>query len=283
VSRARTTSAAIAAALLGACASSSRSAPTKPADASAGDPPIPSQCEAAVERASKLGVLLVQESLLADWAGDTARAAGLAGAEHLVAAITTRDSRGWVIHFVRRYQGDLTEPFQVTFVRPEATAASIVRFDPPRPLDPETSFLLQVRETATDEGVRPCGHRYTVLMLPGEVADEEGWLVYLIAIPERDGWVFGGQVRHVVNGDARYVLTTEPLTRGCAVMPEATPRPRMGNGTRPCPSEVDVWQSTLHRKPFEIDTEVGLWEVNGPRIRFLRPPRVYQKAAPRPG
>ncbi|MFO0585093.1 MAG: hypothetical protein U0229_22680 [Anaeromyxobacter sp.] len=256
------------AALLAACATAG---PATPDVSGLAGQVWPEACREPVRRAVAAGRQLALQDVLQRWAIATVVRSGLPTKE-LVASIVTHDTRGWVVHQVKRdAQGVPSEAYRVAFDRMAPDAARLTVVAPPGTLDGETAFLFEIHERATARAVRACSQDYAVAILPGSAVGEEDWQVYLLARGEEDEWMLGGHVLRTVVPDGRYVVEDKALSTRCLTL-----RPTSGlsyvKEPAACPREIHVYAALLHKRGLIVDDLAGRWRIEADKVEFLAAP-----------
>ena len=169
------------------------------------------------------------------------------------------------------------EPTRIAYeirIKPDA-APEFAAFDPPKPA--LKSFVLMAKARQAAVAALP-SHPQPInpLILPAELLGEKGMMVYLIAgTTKPDIAVFGRHYRVLIpeeGGPPSYVM---PLSKSILELPTKGHK----GGTVEAlmvthlvtdwPLETHVFVSLLIHKPVYVGTKVGIWCVNGDKIRFV--------------
>ena len=175
------------------------------------------------------------------------------------------------------------EPMRIAYeirVKPDV-APEFAAFDPPKPAPGSFVRMAKARQAAVaalpfyPQPINP-------LILPAELLGEKGMMVYLIAGTSKPNLaVFGRHYRVLIpeeGGPPSYVM---PLSKGILELPT---KPSTKGGTVEAmfvthlltdwPLETHVFVSLLTHKQVYVGTKVGIWCVDGDKIRFIddRPP-----------
>jgi len=168
------------------------------------------------------------------------------------------------------------EPMRIAYeirIKPDA-ALEFAAFDPPKPALPSFVHMAKARQAAV-AALPSHPQPINPLILPAELLGEKGMMVYLIAgTTKPDVAVFGRHYRVLIpeeGGPPGYVM---PLSKGILELPT-----KGKNGTVEAlfvthlvtdwPLETHVFVSLLTHKPVYVGTKVGIWCVNGDKIRFV--------------
>ena len=169
------------------------------------------------------------------------------------------------------------DPMRIAYeirVTPDA-APEFAAFDPPKPA--LRSFVRMAKARQAAIAALP-SHPQPInpLILPAELLGEKGMMVYLIAgTTKPDIAVFGRHYRVLIpeeGGPPSYVM---PLSKGILELPT---KPSKGGTVEAMfvthlvtdwPLETHVFVSLLTRKPVHVATKVGIWCVDGDKIRFV--------------
>jgi len=174
------------------------------------------------------------------------------------------------------------EPMRIAYeirVKPDAVP-EFAAFDPPKPAPGSFVRMAKARQAAV-AALPSHPQPINPLILPAELLGEKGMMVYLIAGTSQPNLaVFGRHYRVLIpeqGGPPSYVM---PLSKSILEVPTNASK----GGTVEAvfvthlltdwPLETHVFVSLLIRKPVYVGTKVGIWCVDGDKIRFVddRPP-----------
>lgn len=237
---------------------------------------IPQDLREAVLRAETLGRAIFEVITVTARATAALLAAGVApGDPRIKAAVAMPARPGWVVYFVGEQDAEFVALYEVTFARDSASKPEIKRWEPPKSLGPEASARVWARHTAILKPLPMCASHYSAVVLPGDLAGEPGWLVYLVAGPSQPGEiVVGGHYRIGVSGDGSQVRQTTPLWRACLTIPPPSDikvlQIVVTHLVTDWPMETHVFLNLVHGVPMVVATSRGEWMVDRGRVHFLR-------------
>ncbi len=230
--------------MLGACATGSR------------PPSAPELHE--LDTAFALGRAIFREDVVSARATDVADPAALQAAG-VRGWVTTETPGGWQVDFYTPTSDGFASKLRVTFGK-APDDGKVDAMDPPEPLDALRSAMIRAVLTAKTARFPRCDRPYSYVVVPGELIEDQGWYVYLLAAHQRQGEVvIGGHARVHVSPDGRTLLKTTPLSKGCLVQPP--PDPSKGEKAMAIavvtpiadvPLETYVYLSYLHRLPVFV-------------------------------
>ena len=175
------------------------------------------------------------------------------------------------------------EPTRIAYevrIKPDA-APEFEAFDPPKPALPSFVLMARARQAAV---AALLSHPQPInpLILPAELLGEKGMMVYLIAgTTKPDVAVFGRHYRVLIPDDGGPPSYVMPLSKSILELPTkgheggtVEANIRHASGDRLAAGD-HVFVSLLTHKPVYVGTKVGIWCVDGDKIRFVddRPPR----------
>jgi len=160
------------------------------------------------------------------------------------------------------------------FIRP-GRQSEFEAFNPPQPTPSGLALLIKARQAAikaVPDIVQPLNPE----LFPGEIDNEHGILVYLLAgTTQSNVVVFGRHYRVLVGEDGSTIKYVRPLSKSVFEMPTVLP-----SGKKPdalfvthlvteWPLETHVFASLLHKLPIYVATSRGNWRVDADKITFL--------------
>jgi hypothetical protein len=235
---------------------------TTPAAGAPEQPPIPEHLRPSVERAIRVGrEILAQDEV-------TARAMDL-----FLARVPEPDRsgyRGWItipgpwwkVAYVFESDGKPQVRFEAAFPREERLESArpgFQRIEPPRPLDDEERARFQALQTVLKSRPARCGPTNPVV-LPATLADEKGWLVYLLyATTEVKVRISGGHTRFRVSEDGTRVVESTTLSQCLAGQPATNAGEQLvelvvGTPLFDAPNEGHVFTAMSNRLPLHLLT-----------------------------
>lgn len=148
-------------------------------------------------------------------------------------------------------------------------------FNPPKPALPGLVLRMQARQAAI-KAVPDLVQPLNPVVLPAEIDDERGILVYLLAGTTKPNVVvFGRHYRVLVEEDGSTIKYVRPLSKSVLEMPVMPPSGSKSEAlvvmhlVTEWPLETHVFASLLHKLPIVVATSRGNWWVNADRIAFL--------------
>lgn len=170
------------------------------------------------------------------------------------------------------------EPMRIAYeirVKPDA-APEFSAFDPPKPALRPFVHMAKARQAAV-AALPSHPQPINPLILPAELLGEKGMMVYLIAgTTKPDIAVFGRHYRVLMPEDGGPPSYVMPLSKGILELPT---KPSTQGGTVEAmfvthlltdwPLETHVFVSLLTHKQVYVGTKVGIWCVDGDKIRFV--------------
>lgn len=250
--------------------------------------PIPPDLKPMIERAQALGrqiYVLDQASAIGTNAllahlhlPPAAELPGLGGHITLVEPDGGRSSAVRVLFFTRDATPKVAYRTRVALA-PGSPAPAVEAVQPPEEPSPPSSLIIRARQAALASVQAELTQPVRPLVVPAATVGEQGFLVYLIAgTRSLDTIVFGKHYRILVAADGQTIKEVLPLTKTVLEMSAARASPRSG-GSRPrltvthlvtdYPLETHVLISLLHRMRFFVETDRGVWGVDGDRIFFV--------------
>jgi len=137
--------------------------------------------------------------------------------------------------------------------------------------------MFTARQTALRALPKSCPSPYNTVVLPGSVADVDGWLVYLLAASADPNQVpVGGHFRARISSDGGTVIAMEPLSNSCLMLSLAS-----DSGKRvvalymthlflsDVPTEAHVFLNLLYGVDFYVATETSVWGITKGTIRYV--------------
>ncbi|MGY1411263.1 hypothetical protein ACW5EG_17035 [Luteimonas sp. A611] len=208
------------------------------------------------------------------------RAAAVATDAALEIRAFKKDKRvkGWI---TEERQGEIT----VTFIdqAPAALYRAIVSntgrlvgpiavLDAPTPLTEFESGAAAARVTALASNFQPCSNDYNSVVLPGNGAPTQSWVVYLLPGTTKSNVVpIGGTYR--VETDGSKVISRRGFTRTCIAL-QTNPRSvglMITHLLDPVPTEAHVFWSLWAKKTMYVSTPPNgtLWAIEDNKIKLV--------------
>jgi tetratricopeptide (TPR) repeat protein len=194
--------------------------------------------------------------------------------------ITVQKDSKWLVRFLTKQGENHFAAYDISFWSPKGP--TVVRKDPPEKLGEMETQMVLARDAAISAMPYSCSKSYNPVILPGEMEDFDGWLVYLLAATaECDKMVVGGHFRVHVSRDGKKVWKVEPLSKSCLTVDLAELKRKedvvyvgVTQLITDTPIETHVFLSLLHKTPFlktpfRVKTKAGVWQVSNGLVRFL--------------
>ncbi len=186
--------------------------------------------------------------------------------------VTVETESGWLVSFLAGSAEEPCSPFKVVIGDFEPM---LLKLETCEALDERSAAMFRARQTAIANLGERCPTNYNTIVLPADVADEEGWLVYLLsASSEPDKIVAGGHVRFLMSPDGGTVTKRTPLSNTCLTLE------RMGEDVDPVaqvvthvisdtPIETHVFLNLSEELALYVITDVGMWSVDDGKLRWI--------------
>ena len=185
--------------------------------------------------------------------------------------IVVKDGDSWRVRFVGDCDESVCSSFDVAF-NLEEKSSRLTEFEVPEVIPDEQLAQWKARQLALGSEVQRCSETYNTVVLEGQDGTEPVWVVYLLAATtDPNIVVLGGHHRVTVSADGTRIIRSEPLTKSClqlAKNPDGAAL-MVTNLISQEPLETHVFSSLLYRIPLYIDTDVGVFAVEGNQIRLL--------------
>lgn len=259
---------------IAACASTPRGTPEGSA--------IPAQWAPQVERAERIGRLMLQNDVVSARATDVLMDAKVLGNDPALRGWITfpAEDGGWTVQFISEGPAGLGAGYELTFERDSPREANVERFSPPRPLDPTVAAMFRARGTALQKlaGTPMCGTGINPLVLPASLIGKDGWLVYLLASSHRaEDIVLAGHKLFRISEDGGRVEEEVALSRSCliqqraAAKPDEAPMHLVTHALHPHPIETHVFTSLLYATDLYVGTMDArkAWAVEKGKVRLV--------------
>lgn len=234
---------------------------------------FPKRVREGVERAEVLGRAIFEKDVIAAKATDVLLASDLsAGDTRLRGWVTVPDGGGWVVYFFGEAEEGPLAHYEVRFDDAESRNPQVRALASQPPLAKLGSVMFRARQTAIPALTRPCVSHYNVVVLPDELDDKRGWLVYLLGASTKQGEVvLTGHMRVHVTANGENIVKAESLSRSCIVLdPPPGGAQRAGlvvsHVIDDWPIETHVYLSLLHDLPVYVGTSLGKWKVEAGSI-----------------
>ena len=189
----------------------------------------------------------------------------------IIGWVTVEQDSSLLVQFVG---GEPESPCVLFEVPVSDVAGDLIKKENCVPLGEDSAAMFRARQTALAALTSPCSERYNTVVLPSSPANEDRWLVYLLAATTRPGEiVVGGHFRVLVSTDGRSVREYEPLTKSCLTLPPPSEQDAVAavvsHVLTNTPIETHVFLSLSHEKPLYVVTDQAMWAVEGGEIRLL--------------
>jgi len=189
--------------------------------------------------------------------------------------IVCKSDTNYVVIFVSPQEDGLVTPCQVIFK--DHKHPHFIQNE--RYLTYEETAMFTARQHFENIIKKACSDKYNTVVLPK--SNGGGWLVYaLAATTDPQTVVAGGHYRATVSGDGQNILSQRAFTKSCLNLPKNPPDMPPGvelaaytvsHILDDVPTEVHVFLSLLHKKPFYVATRDGRsWYVEGDKIKLLK-------------
>ena len=231
----------------------------------AADPPeelsIPEDLRPSVERATRVGREIFAQDEVSARATDLFQARVPKPERSGYRGWITIEGPWWKVAYVFESGGKPQVRFEAAFPRdepPKSARPGFQRIEPPRPLDDEERARFQALQTVLKSQPARCGPTNPVV-LPATLADEKGWLVYLLhGTLEANVRISGGHTRFRVSEDGTRVVESTTLSKCLALEPAAAGEEpvAMASGTPffDAPNEGHVFTAMSNGLPFYLMT-----------------------------
>jgi len=228
----------------------------------------------AVKNAELLGAAIYAQDRAASLAGDSFLAAFKPDQRTEVAGWLVRggtDSQ--VVTFVGKRDDKYFGLYQVDVKHDQA--GSVVPIDPPRELVGADLGMFMARQVALKAMPHSCSTPYNTVVLPGSLANFDGWLVYLLAASSDANTVpVGGHFRAHITADGATLMSIEPLSKSCLTLSRATEKGAtaalyMTHVMTDTPIETHVFLNLLYGVDFYVGTETSVWGITKGSIRYV--------------
>jgi len=237
----------------------------------AAPPEPPAHVRGTLADAEKLG--------LAIWRFDSAAARA---SDALVEKVGSPDSRvlGWIfadsdtleVLFVGELGSELKIFYRVR-IGDGCTAPDVEILDPPVALTPSERSQAAALRKAQQTPFPRVARAYNFVVLPAELVDQSGWLVYMLAATTNpDEMLVGGHCRIKVSPTMDNVeVFPFALTDLRAVAGENVREVTVTHLVSETPLEHHVYLNLLHRIPLRVLTKLGAWGIENGRIGYGGP------------
>ena len=199
--------------------------------------------------------------------------------------------RGWLTIRNATEAGEPLDSWSVFFLTDEDTPRIVctiivplsgkpvfTRHEPPLVASPDIGRTFRARQTAL-AAVPRNGQPINTVMVPAAAVGARGQLVYLLAGTKTRGEVvFGMHYRALLSEDGLRVVEMKPLSQSVIILREEDLPPgaepvafNVAHVISDWPLETDVFVSLLHKRPVNVITRVGMWQVDGNQIHYLGP------------
>ena len=223
-----------------------------------------------IERAQTLGLAIYENDMVATWATDALMARRIIPEDgRLRGYFVTCDGESREAHFIGQVGEDYCELYTVGFGELSQTAATVLEHPSHAPLAGDRKAMFLAWQTAVGHPVKRFTEAYNTVVLPGSLAGETGWLVYLLAATtEPDTALLGGHYRLRISEDGS---TVESATALSGSLLRFSPCPNTGEslfvtyGLSQVPIETHVYFQLLYR----VRLEVGIMQTLAPNNRFV--------------
>ena len=229
-----------------------------------------------VEQAEVLGRAIFEKDVIAAKATDVLLASGLAaGDTRLRGWVTVPDGAGWVVYFFGEAEDGPLALYEVRFDDAESRNPRVRALTSRPPLAKLGALMFRARQTAVPALTRPCVSNYNAVVLPAELVEKDGWLVYLLGASAKQGEVvLTGHLRVHVTADGKKIVKVESLSRSCIVLdPPPGDAQRVGlvvsHVIDDWPIATHVYLSLLHDLPVYVGTSFGNWKVEAGSIFLI--------------
>ncbi len=224
-----------------------------------------------LRRAELLGRTIYQKDVLAARATDIMMARGSASDKARIGGwVTVPDNGAWVVYFFDRSRRNPAILQEVNF--PDSSGAGGEIGEPGRRPDLEglAVAMFRARQRALTAPYQACSRSYNSVVLPAELAGDEGWYVYLLAATtQRNMVVLGGHVRVQVSAAGTEILNVKEFTRSCLNIPikDNAVGLMVTHLVDDYPAETHVFASLLYRMPLYVGTRSDNWIVENGSVR----------------
>jgi hypothetical protein len=228
----------------------------------------------AVKTAEVLGTAIYAQDHAASLASDAFLAAIKPDRRTDIAGWIVRDEKeSKLVKFVGKRDGTYFGLYQLHVDRDQVSPVALI--DPPRELDGLELGMFMARQVALKEMPHACSTPYNTVVLPGGLANFDGWLVYLLAASSDSNAVpVGGHFRARVTPDGASLISIEPLSKSCLTLARtsekgATAALYMTHLLTDTPIETHVFLNLLYGVDFYVGTETSVWGISKGSIRYV--------------
>jgi hypothetical protein len=182
--------------------------------------------------------------------------------------IVVKDADNWKVRFVGECEESVCSSFDVA-INLEEKSSRLTEFEVPEIIPDEQVAQWKARQLAIGSDVQRCSETYNTVVLEDQDGTEPVWVVYLLAATRDPNIVvLGGHHRITVSADGTRVIRNEPLTRSCLQLARSPDSAALmvTNSISQEPLETHVFSSLLYQIPLYVDTELGVFKVEGNQI-----------------
>ena len=153
----------------------------------------------------------------------------------------------------------------------------VVPLEPPQPLLSQDLEMFNARQTVLRAMPKSCPSPYNTVVLPGSMADFDGWLVYLLAASADPNQVpVGGHFRARVSSDGTTLIAMDPLSKSCLTLSLTADTGKrvvalyMTHVMSDAPTEAHTFLNLLYGVDFYVATQTSVWGISNGMIRYVR-------------
>ncbi|MCK4866864.1 MAG: hypothetical protein KAT39_02350 [Alphaproteobacteria bacterium] len=235
--------------------------------------PTPPEFVEQVQRAEVLGHAIFQKDILAARATDAFLADGSPSRKAEAGGwATVADGENRVVYFFDQSQRNPAIIQEINF--PDSSGKNPELREPgSRPaLEKIAVAMFRARRAAEKAKYQACSQTYNSVVLPADLAGEEGWYVYLLAATtKRNAVVLGGHIRVHVSTDGKKILNVKEFTKTCLtiLIPDNAAGITVTHIVDKHPVETHVFMSLLYGMPLYIGISPNTWAVENGLIRLV--------------
>ncbi len=230
-----------------------------------------------IRKSERLGRAIFEKDIATAFATDLLLESGaLAGENRIIGWVTQQSEGSLLVTYVAEQDGRRLVGYEVAFPGGLAGTPTIAPTPPQTPLVNERAIMYNARETAISELRPQCNTNYNTVVLPASMIGQQGWLVYMLVATINPGErILAGHAMAQISPDGLTSMGSTPLSLSCLIT-----APDLPQGTEPAglyvthlttawPLETHVYTSLLYGVPVFVQTNVGIWEVDGDRIELI--------------
>jgi hypothetical protein len=142
--------------------------------------------------------------------------------------VTLQEEGNWLVRFIgitEMQDVPYAAYYDVRFSKGRPSNGEVSRLDPPQTRGAEELAMFRARETAMRAMPGRCADRYNPVVLPGNIAYADGWVVILAATTTPGEIMIGGHFRVELSATGTEVKQVLPLFKTCLRQPPPSSSP----------------------------------------------------------